>query len=37
MQGTQFRHAIEFVADMEKAVWFYRDVLGLKVKFDSPG
>jgi predicted enzyme related to lactoylglutathione lyase len=37
MQGTQFRYVIKFVADMDKAVKFYRDVLGLKVKFESPG
>jgi catechol 2,3-dioxygenase-like lactoylglutathione lyase family enzyme len=37
MEGTQFRYVIKFVADMDKAVKFYRDVLGLKVKFESPG
>ena len=37
MQGTQLRYAIKFVADMDKAVKFYRDVLGLKMKFESPG
>ena len=37
MQGTQLRYAIKFVADMDKAVKFYRDVLGLTLKFDSPG
>jgi catechol 2,3-dioxygenase-like lactoylglutathione lyase family enzyme len=37
MHGTQLRYAIRFVADMDKAVKFYRDVLGLKVKFESPG
>ena len=37
MQGTQLRYAIKFVADMDKAVKFYRDVLGLKVRFESPG
>ena len=36
MQETQFRYAIKFVADMNKAVEFYRDVIGLKVKFESP-
>ena len=36
MEGTQFRYAIKFVADMDKAVKFHRDVLGLKVKFESP-
>jgi lactoylglutathione lyase len=37
MQATQLRYAIKFVADMDKAVRFYRDVLGLKLKFESPG
>jgi len=30
-------HVIEFVADMTRAVAFYRDVLGLPLKFESPG
>lgn len=37
MQGTHLRYVIKFVADMDKAVKFYRDVLGLKLKFESPG
>jgi catechol 2,3-dioxygenase-like lactoylglutathione lyase family enzyme len=37
MEGTQFRYMIKFVADMNKAVTFYRDVLGLPLKFESPG
>lgn len=37
MQGTQLRYAIKFVADMDKTVNFYRDVLGLQLKFGSPG
>ena len=37
MEGTQFRYVIKFVADMNKAVKFYRDVLGLPLKFESPG
>src|ERR1700745_793907 len=37
MQGTQLRYVIKFVADMDKAVKFYRDVLGLNLKFESPG
>jgi predicted enzyme related to lactoylglutathione lyase len=37
MQGTQFKYAIKFVADMDEAVKFHGDVLGLKVKFESPG
>jgi predicted enzyme related to lactoylglutathione lyase len=28
---------IEFVGDMDRAVKFYRDVLGLPLKFESPG
>ena len=30
---TEIRN--QFVADMDKAVKFYRDMLGLKVKFES--
>ena len=37
MQRTQLRYVIKFVADMGKAVKFYRDVLGLQLKFESPG
>jgi lactoylglutathione lyase len=37
MQGAQLRYVIKFVADIDKVVKFYRDVLGLKVKFESPG
>jgi lactoylglutathione lyase len=37
MPGTQLRYVIKFVADMDKAVGFYRDVLGLELKFESPG
>ena len=29
-------YAIKFVADMDKAVAFHRDVLGLRLKFQSP-
>ena len=29
-------HIIEFVADMDRAVKFYRDVIGLPLKFESP-
>ena len=36
MEGTHFRYVIKFVADMGKAVKFYRDVLGLELKFESP-
>ena len=37
MEGTQFRYVIKFVTDMNKAVKFYRDMLGLQLKFESPG
>ncbi len=37
MQGAKLRYTIKFVADMDKAVKFYRDVLGLQSKFESPG
>lgn len=30
-------YVIEFVADMDRAVKFYRDVVGLPLKFQSPG
>jgi lactoylglutathione lyase len=34
---TSLNYAIEFVADMNRAVKFYRDVIGLPLKFESPG
>ncbi len=34
---TKLTYVIKFVADMERAVWFYRDELGLSLKFQSPG
>jgi uncharacterized glyoxalase superfamily protein PhnB len=37
MEETQFKYAIKFVADMDKAVKFYCDVLGLTLKFETPG
>jgi uncharacterized glyoxalase superfamily protein PhnB len=37
MQGTQLRYVIKFVSDMSKAVKFYRDTLGLQLKFESAG
>ena len=37
MHGTQFRYVIKFVTDMDKAVKFYRDTLGLQLRFESPG
>src|ERR1700730_17870243 len=33
----KLRYVIKFVADMDRAVKFYRDVLGLPLKFQSPG
>ncbi len=30
-------YAIVFVSDMKRSVAFYRDVLGLPLKFESPG
>jgi Glyoxalase/Bleomycin resistance protein/Dioxygenase superfamily len=36
-QGTQLRYVIKFVAEMGKALRFYRDVVGLTLKFESPG
>jgi lactoylglutathione lyase len=30
-------YVIKFVADMDRAVKFYRDALGLQLKFESPG
>lgn len=33
----KLKYVIEFVADMDRAVTFYRDVLGLPLKFESPG
>lgn len=32
----KFNYAIKFVADMDKAVRFHRDIMGLKLKFQSP-
>jgi lactoylglutathione lyase len=33
----KFKYAMKFVADMDKAVAFHRDVLGLTLRFQSPG
>ncbi len=33
---ARLAHAILFVADMDKAVAFYRDTFGLKLKFATP-
>ena len=30
-------YVVEFVSDMNRAVKFYRDVLGFQLKFESPG
>jgi catechol 2,3-dioxygenase-like lactoylglutathione lyase family enzyme len=32
----RFAYAIKFVDDMDKAVTFYRDTIGLALKFQSP-
>ncbi|MBV9573330.1 MAG: VOC family protein [Acidobacteriales bacterium] len=37
MATPKLSYVIEFVADMDRAVKFYRDVLGLSLKFESPG
>ncbi|HYL35599.1 MAG TPA: VOC family protein [Bryobacteraceae bacterium] len=33
----KLNYVIKFVGDMDRAVTFYRDVLGLPLKFQSPG
>ena len=33
----QVNYVIVFVSDMKRAVSFYRDVLGLPLRFESPG
>jgi catechol 2,3-dioxygenase-like lactoylglutathione lyase family enzyme len=33
---AKFSHAIVFVADMDRAIAFYRDVMGLPLKFQTP-
>lgn len=33
---TALSYAIKYVASMDKAVRFHRDVLGLKLRFESP-
>jgi lactoylglutathione lyase len=35
--AAKLSYVIEFVADMDRAVKFYRDVIGLPLKFQSPG
>jgi lactoylglutathione lyase len=34
---VRVNYAIVFVSDMKRAVAFYRDTLGLPLKFESPG
>src|SRR5208337_1131980 len=34
--ASKLTYVIKFVADMDRAVKFYRDVLGLPLKFQSP-
>lgn len=34
---AKLTYVIEFVGDMDRAVKFYRDVMGLSLKFQSPG
>jgi predicted enzyme related to lactoylglutathione lyase len=34
---SKLTYVIKFVADMDRAVKFYRDVLGFTLKFQSPG
>lgn len=34
---AKLSYVIEFVANMDRAVKFYRDMLGLQLKFESPG
>ena len=33
---VEFSHAIIFVSDMARSIAFYRDVLGLPLRFESP-
>jgi catechol 2,3-dioxygenase-like lactoylglutathione lyase family enzyme len=34
---TRLTYVMKFVSDMDRAVRFYRDTLGLTLKFQSPG
>jgi len=34
---VRVNYAIVFVSDMKRAVSFYRDVIGLSLRFESPG
>ena len=33
---VRVNYAIVFVSEMKRSVWFYRDVMGLPLKFESP-
>jgi predicted enzyme related to lactoylglutathione lyase len=35
--SAKLSYVIEFVADMDRAVKFYRDTIGFPLKFQSPG
>jgi len=35
--AMRLKYAMKFVADMDKAVAFHRDVLGVTLRFQSPG
>ncbi len=35
--AVRLGYIIEFVADMDRAIKFYRDVMGLPLKFQAPG
>lgn len=35
--GVRLNYAIVFVSDMKRAVSFYQEVLGLPLRFESPG
>jgi predicted enzyme related to lactoylglutathione lyase len=35
--AAKLNYVIEFVADMDRAVQFYRDTMGFPLKFQSPG
>ena len=37
MTPPKLKYIIEFVADMDRAIKFYRDLVGLPLKFGSPG
>jgi lactoylglutathione lyase len=36
-QTVRVNYAIVFVSDMQRSVIFYRDVIGMPLKFESPG